>query len=99
MSQLDKKFHHDMVNIYVTANKELKYNATRFLQLINEVGGVNAARTLISKEGGSSGFVVLWEHGRLDLSVEAHVLKPDYKELFTAEEREICKNRLKQYGW
>ena len=34
MSPFEKKFHNDMVNIYVTAKQELKYNATRFLQLI-----------------------------------------------------------------
>ncbi|TJX13003.1 hypothetical protein E9840_11275 [Tissierella creatinini] len=88
-----------MVNIYVTAKRELKYNATRFLQLVNEVGGLNAAKTLLAKDGGSSGFVELWEHGRLDLSMEAHVLKPEYNELFTENERKICKERLEQYGY
>lgn len=99
MNWVEKKFHEDMVNIYVTAKKELKYNATRFFQFVNEIGGVNTAKTLIAKDGGSSGFVELWEYGRLDLSMEAHVLKPEYKELFTENERKICMERLEEYGY
>lgn len=36
---------------------------------------------------------------RLDLSIEALVMKDKYKELFTDEERRICKDRLKEYDF
>ena len=39
MSALKNKFHEDMNNIYLTAKKELKYNATRFIQLVSREGG------------------------------------------------------------
>jgi len=94
MNQLEIKFHEDMRDIYLTAKKELKYNASRFWQLVSEKGGVQAAKTLIAKDGGTYGFEVLWEHRRLDLSVEAHVLKPEYTDLFTNEERKLCRDRL-----
>jgi hypothetical protein len=87
-----------MLNIYKTAKKELGYNATRFLQLISEKGGLRAAKILISKDGGTYGFEVLWEHKRLDLSVETYVLKPDYMELFTEDERNMCKERLEEFS-
>jgi len=64
------------------------------LQIISEKGGLQAAKILISKDGGTYGVEVLWEHKRLDLSVETHVLKLDYMELFTGEERNMCKERL-----
>lgn len=99
MDQLEKKFHDEMINIYITAKKELKYNASRFWQLVCEKGGLQAAKILIAKDGGTYGFEVLWEHGRLDLSVEAHVLKPEYKDLFTEEERYNCKKRLEDFGY
>lgn len=99
MKTLENKFNAEMQNIYTTAKKELKYNATRFLQLVSEKGGVQAARILISKEGGTYGFEVLWEHKRLDLSVEARVLKEEYRELFTDSERDICRKRLVDYGY
>ena len=56
-----------------------------------------AAKQLIAKEGGTYGFEVLWENKRLDLSVEALVLKPEYEALFTDEERILCRNRLEKY--
>jgi len=61
MKDLENEFNADMQNIYITAKKELGYNATRFLQLLSEKGGVEAARILISKEGGTYGFEVLWD--------------------------------------
>lgn len=88
-----------MKNIYFTAKKELGYNATRFMQLVAQKGGLQAAKQLISKEGGTYGFEVLWENNRLDLSVEALVLKDEYAELFTSAERDICRNRLKEFGY
>ena len=99
MTQLEKNFNEDMKNIYLRSKKELKYNATRFLQILAEKGGIQAAKTLISKDGGTYGFEVLYEHDRLELSVENHVLKPEYSELFTDEERQLCKDRLEQYGF
>lgn len=88
-----------MKNIYITAKEELGYNATRFLQLISQKGGLQGAKQLIAKDGGTYGFEILWRHNRLDLSVEAHVLKPEYSELFTEDEKEICRNRLREFGY
>lgn len=99
MEVLENKFNVDMQNIYNAAKKELGYNAARFFHLISEKGGVQAAKILISKNGGTYGFEVLWEHKRLDLSVEAHVLKPEYTTLFNDEERNICKQRLERFGY
>lgn len=42
MKTLDNKFHEDMNNIYFTAKKELKYNASRFIQLVSREGGLKA---------------------------------------------------------
>ena len=99
MSSLEKEFHRAMINIYQTGKREIGYNATRFLQLVGEKGGVVAAKQLISNDNGTSGFTTLFENNRLDLSVEAHVLIPKYKELFTDEEIEMSRNRLKEYGY
>ena len=95
MEQLEKKFNQDMHKIYTSAKNDFKYNASRFIQLVSEKGGVLAAKQLIMKDGGTYGFEILWENKRLDLSIEAHVLKPEYRELFTQEEIDTCKRRLK----
>ena len=54
---------------------------------------------MILRDGGTDGFAKLWELGRLDLSVEALVLKDEYKELFSDQEREACRSRLKEYNF
>ena len=99
LSALEKQFHQEMLSIYTTAKKECGYNASRFLQMIGDMGGLAAAKQLISKAGGTEGFATLWEHHRLDLSVEAHVLKPEYAPLFTDVEKAMCRERLEQFGF
>ena len=94
---LEQQFHNDMVEIYKTSKNELGYNATRFLQMLSEIGGFNTAKELIKKDDVSEGFIILWENGRLDLSVESYVLKDKYKELFSEKEIEICRKRLDKY--
>ncbi len=88
-----------MVRLYETAKRDLDYNATRFIQMVSEHGGVEAARHLLRAPNVSDGFTTLWERGRLDLSVEAHVLRPEYAELFTRAERDVAAERLRAYGF
>jgi hypothetical protein len=40
MDDLQRRFNRAMVSIYETAKRELGYNATRFVQMISEQGGV-----------------------------------------------------------
>jgi hypothetical protein len=95
----EAEFHAAMVRLYDTAKRDLNYNATRFIQMVSEHGGVEAARQLLRAPNVSDGFTTLWEKQRLDLSVEAHVLRPEYTELFTASERAIATERLRAYGF
>ena len=86
----EAEFHVAMVRIYDTAKRDLSYNATRFIQMVSEHGGLEAARQLLRAPGVSDGFTTLWEHRRLDLSVEAHVLRPEFSDLFSPDERAIA---------
>ena len=92
-------FNGAMVSIYETAKRELGYNATRFLQMISEQGGLTTAKQLLWSSAPSEGFTTLWERGRLDLTVEAHVLKTEFVPLFTDDDRDHARNRLEAYGW
>jgi len=98
MQDLMNRFHSEMINIYHSA-KKYKYNAAYFIQMVSERGGYGAAKQLIHTNMPSEGFIQLWKLGQLCLSVEAHVIKPEYKALFTDEERQICIDRLKEYGY
>ena len=96
MDGLGKRFHTEMIGIYTSAKKELNY---RFLQLVSAKGGVLATNQLIAKDGGTDGFETLWEHRRLDLSVETLVLRTEYHSLFSQDELDLYRNRLECYGY
>ncbi|MBZ6378789.1 hypothetical protein B5C34_11075 [Pacificimonas flava] len=74
------------------------YRPTKFLQMLAEHGGVETARRLI-RGSATSGFETLWEHGRLDRSVEALILQPPWRELFSDEEAKIARRRLKDFDY
>jgi hypothetical protein len=99
MDELDRRFHRAMIGIYETSKRELGYNATRFLQMLSEQGGVATARQLLWSDAPSDGFTTLWSHGRLDLTVEAHVLRSEFERLFSDADRDHAHERLKAYGW
>jgi hypothetical protein len=86
VTDLEMRFHKAMIGIYETAKDKCSYNAMRFLQMLSEKGGPATAHTLLATSTPSEGFTALWECGRLDLTVEAHVLKPEFSVLFTEEE-------------
>lgn len=96
---LEAEFHGAMVNIYWQAKKECNYTAKRFLQLVLDQSGLQAARTLLAKNGVSDGFTALWECGRLDLTMEALVLNAKFSGLFTTDERAVAAARLQAYGY
>jgi len=99
MTNLENLFHLKMIDIYLRALNECGYRASRFLVMVNERGGLQAAKTLINASGVSDGFAALWEHGRLDLTVEAIILDPKWKELFTDHELDIARERLRKLGY
>lgn len=92
----ERAFHRAMKAIYDEA-ATFDYRPMTFLRMLSDHGGVETARRLI--RGPTSGFTKLWEHRRLDLSVEALILKPEWHSLFTDEERKLARARLREYGY
>ena len=86
-----------MQSVYTRARSEAGYNATLFLRMLSEYGPVQTAHRLLAATHVSDGLTALWEKGRLDLTVEAVVLRPEFRGLFTEEEIEIAEGRLEQY--
>jgi hypothetical protein len=99
VDEVERRFQRAMVAIYETSKRELGYNATRFLQMVSEQGGLVTARQLLWSDAPSDGFTTLWEHHRLDLSVEDHVLRTEFASLFGNADREQALARLEAYGW
>ncbi len=98
-TEAESQFNEAMLNIYRRAKAEADYNATRFLSMVVEHGGLETARYLLHAGTVSEGYTALWERKRLDLTVEAMVLRPEWGTLFSDVERRIAVNRLREYGY
>lgn len=95
-NNLGREFEEGMYDAYEYLKKQRGYNATYFLQLLREHGGVGAARRLLqSGDHYSDGFLRLVEIGELHHSVESHVLRPRFRELFSDLELDEARHRLK----
>ncbi|MEU6573986.1 hypothetical protein [Streptomyces sp. NPDC046805] len=92
---LEAKFE-EHVSRGIPALKRTGYNPTRFLEMVEECGGVlGAAKKLLSNSRHTSyGFERLWALGRLDASVEYAVCLPWFEELFVPEEVHEATTRL-----
>jgi hypothetical protein len=96
---LEDQFHRAMIDIYQNALRDCTQRSAYFLQMVGRHGGVETAKKLLQSDDIKQGSTALWECGRLDLMFEYLVLQPKYADLFTDEEREMARNRLKEYGY
>jgi hypothetical protein len=99
-SELETRFHEAMLGIYEAA-KRLKppYYAPRFLRMVHEHGGKETADRLLATGEPSEGFTQLLLRGKenLKISVEYLVLQNPWLDLFTTDQLEIARKRLRDY--
>ena len=88
----------EMLQIYEDA-LVIGYEASGFRHLMSSHGPITAAKMLINMDDASDGYVELWKLGRLDISVEARALKPDFRSLFSDAELARCRRRLLASEW
>ena len=96
---LEDLFHKAMIDAFQNALRDCTQRAAYFLELVGSQGGVETAKKLLQSNDVEHGSPALWKCGRLDLIYEYLVLQPKYADLFTDEEKEIARNRLKEYGY
>ena len=77
----------------------LGYKPKAFITMMMTEGTVNAVKKLINSEKIPDGFTKLWELKRLDLSMENIIQENEWHELFTDDERNKARKRLKDYGF
>ena len=98
--ELINDFDEEMMNIYHRALSEAGYRATRFQQMLFKYKGLETAKILLRTVTVSEGYTALWGKGRLDLTVEAVIINNEkYHTLFTVEELEVCRKRLREYDY
>jgi hypothetical protein len=94
LAAAEKRFDVAMKEIYESAGHDLGYWATRYLQMLRKKGGLATARYLLKAKTASDGYAHLRDSGRLDLILEAHVLRPEFARLFSPEELERARERF-----
>lgn len=87
-----------MLSIDATAGK-YGYHPSYFLRMVHELGGLGAAKQLLSTDNPQSGLARLWELELLDNSMEALVIQEQWRELFSEEELQEARRRLREYGY
>lgn len=95
MEIIEKRLSDALYEAAMKAKSELKYNPSLFLQMFGSDGGLLTAKKLLASKTISDGFTKLFLLGRLDLTVEAIVLKDDWISLFTTQEIATAEKRLK----
>ena len=95
MTDLEARFEQEMIEkVYRAAGREAGYWAGHFLRSVKKHGGLSTARRLLEQPQVSKGLLRLAELNRLDLAMEALVLEPTYRTLFTDGERAMASKRL-----
>jgi hypothetical protein len=98
-SDLLQQFDEAMLNIYRTAEAECNYRPTIFMRMLSEHGSLYTAKDLVLRTKPSDGYTRLYELGRLDLTVEALIIREPWRQLFSAEILAAAEKRLCDYEY
>jgi hypothetical protein len=97
MTALEDEFQAGMHNVYETAVQR-GYHATVFKELLDQHGGVQAARRLLATRDSQSGLSVLWRLGLVAYTAEALVIQDRFRPLFSEAEVQEARRRLEELG-
>lgn len=92
-------FHREMRNVYFSVLEASGYRATRFLQLVDRIGGLEAAKRLLWKDDISNGLTELCMKGCLQHSMECLVLDKKWRHLFTGDELATARRKLEKLNY
>ena len=89
-----------LIEVYQRAGEEVGYWGHRYRQAILRNGGLSTAKRMMKPRnaGQRAGLDALIEAGRPDLTLEAIILQPKFRGLFTNEELSVAAERLGEYG-
>lgn len=99
MTDTEKKFSEEWIKKAEKAQGMEEYNPAKLLKDIQQYGGVSVARRALSRNGSSDNFEILKKNNRLDLSMEALVVKGEFGSLFEDDEVNQCLALLCECGY
>lgn len=90
----------ELIDGYQRTGNEVGYWGRRFLQAVRRNGGLATVKRMMEPRnvGQRAGLDALLDAGRPDLTVEAIILQPKYRGLFTEAELATAEERLGEYG-
>lgn len=99
MGALEKKLQEEIIKNCTIAENDYECKMTRLLLNIEKFGAVRTIQEILRKGRTSDCFDKLVKANRIDLTMEAVIVKPKYAELFTDEEVNSCYELLCEYGY
>lgn len=99
MTALEKKLQAEVLKNCELAEKQCGCQMTRFIQTIERFGIVKTAQEILRKRRTSDCFNKLAEAERLELTMEATIVKAEYAELFTDDQVNDCYELLCEHGY
>ena len=93
-NQLDFDFDQLMMGLHSRMHLELGHNASVLVRMITDEGGYGAAKALVCASLPSRQFMNLKRLKRLDLSVEAWILRSDHHRFFPLDVKCSAYRRL-----
>lgn len=99
INYLKNKFNENILEI-IEECKKIGYTPSRFIQMLQLHGNdaYQIVPELVNKKV-TAGLEILWKKGRLDLSIEAVILKPEYQILFSPDLIKMCKKKLEAFHY
>jgi len=78
----------------IEESKELGYNPTRFIEMIEKQHPVEVGKRLIVSGDFQTGIIQMAKMDRKDLTIESVMLRPEFSTLFTPDELSAAQWRL-----
>lgn len=96
---LQKEFNKEILKSVKEIKREI-YSPTRFIIMLHEHdnNAFEVVQKVVTKEV-TIGLQELYKHDRLDLSVEATIIRPEYRVLFSPDLVKLCERKLKKLGY
>jgi hypothetical protein len=80
-------------------SREIDPLSLYMLKRLDEEGGLPMAKRVLASSAQQTGLMRLWREERLEISVEALVLRPEFRVLFSADELSEARKRLSVLGY
>jgi 5-methylcytosine-specific restriction protein A len=97
---LEDKLTESLIDAYQRGGEEVGYWGRRYRRALGQKGGLATAKRMLGPRnpGQRAGLDAFLDANRPDLTMEAVILQPQFRSLFTESELQVAAERLGEYG-